>query len=386
MKTRKKLLFPALFLLALLLTLMLTMFELMHSPSGWSIEENRALASAPQVSARSVWDGTLAQDAEAFYKDHIAARRLLLKLDTAIQMQVLRRAAVHDVVVGNTVLLPAPGFSARLTDEELKQKAEAIAEGIQSVKQAADEVGAQLLYTLVPEQRTVFAEYYPDWMDNPGQQTKRSRQALFAALERAEIPALDLTPVFAQQSDLLSCYSRVDHHYTLKGAYVTYQSVCEAFGIRASEISIAETQSDLLGTYNRKLYDLSTVREAMQAVQTPFPEYERLDNGAASDTPLIRIRGSGQSLYGDYMGGDIAETIVRTNRPALPRILIVGDSFTNALELLAVFDFDEMRSLDYRHFDGPVLSDYIRAYRPDYVLILRDDVSCLGSDGNGALQ
>ena len=83
MKTRKKLLFPALFLLALLLTLMLTMFELMHSPSGWSIEENRALASAPQVSARSVWDGTLAQDAEAFYKDHIAARRLLLKLDTA---------------------------------------------------------------------------------------------------------------------------------------------------------------------------------------------------------------------------------------------------------------------------------------------------------------
>ena len=113
MKTRKKLLFPALFLLALLLTLMLTMFELMHSPSGWSIEENRALASAPQVSARSVWDGTLAQDAEAFYKDHIAARRLLLKLDTAIQMQVLRRAAVHDVVVGNTVLLPAPGFSAR---------------------------------------------------------------------------------------------------------------------------------------------------------------------------------------------------------------------------------------------------------------------------------
>ena len=90
MKTRKKLLFPALFLLALLLTLMLTMFELMHSPSGWSIEENRALASAPQVSARSVWDGTLAQDAEAFYKDHIAARRLLLKLDTAIQMQVLR--------------------------------------------------------------------------------------------------------------------------------------------------------------------------------------------------------------------------------------------------------------------------------------------------------
>ena len=386
MKTRKRLLFPALFLLALLLTPALTMLEHMHSPSDWSVEENRALASAPQISMQSVWDGTLAQDAEAFYKDHIFARRLLLKLDTAIQMRVLRRAAVHDVVVGDTVLLPAPGFSARLTDGELARKAETIAGGLQSVRQAADEVGAQLLYALVPEQRTVFAGFYPDWMDNPGRQTMRNRRALLAALERAEIPALDLTPVFAQREDILSCYSRVDHHYTLKGAYVTYQSVCEAFGLRAGEISIAETQSDLLGTYNRKLYDLSPVREAMQVVQTPFPAYERLDNGAPSETPLVRVRESGQSLYADYMGGDIAETIVRTNRPALPKILIVGDSFTNALEPLAVFDFGEMRSLDYRHFDGPALSDYIRAYQPDYVLILRDDVSCLGSDGNGALQ
>ena len=386
MKTRKKILFPALFLLALLLTPALTMFELLHSPSGWSVEENRALATAPQVSMQSIWDGTLAQDAETFYKDHIFARRLLLKLDTAIQMQVLRRAVVHDVVVGDTVLLPAPGFSARLSDEALERKADTIAGGLQSVKQAADEVGAQLLFTIVPEQRTVYAEYYPDWMDNPGQQTKRNRQALLAAMEQAEISTLDLTPVFAQREDLLSCYSRVDHHYTLKGAYLTYQSVCEAFGLRASEIAICETGSDLLGTYNRKLYDLSPVREAMQVVQTPFPAYERLDNGDASDTPLIRVRESGQSLYGDYMGGDIAETIVRTNRPALPRILIVGDSFTNALEPLAVFDFAEMRSLDYRHFDGPALSDYIRAYRPDYVLILRDDVSCLDTDGNGALQ
>ena len=52
----------------------------------------------------------------------------------------------------------------------------------------------------------------------------------------------------------------------------------------------------------------------------------------------------------------------------------------------SIFDFDEMRSLDYRHFDGAALSDYIRAYRPDYVLILRDDVSCLNRTGNGAIS
>ena len=165
-----------------------------------------------------------------------------------------------------------------------------------------------------------------------------------------------------------------------------YETVCEAFGLQASERTIMDTGSELLGTYNRKLYGLSPVREAMQVLQDAFPDYTREDNGKASDTPLIQIHASGQSLYTDYMGGDIGETIVKTNRPELPKILIVGDSFTNALEPLAVFDFDEMHSLDYRHFDGAALSDYIRAYRPGYVLILRDDVSCLNRTGNGAIS
>ena len=335
---------------------------------------------------QSMLDGTLAQDLETFYSDHIFARRQLLKLDTLLQMKLLHRPAVHDVVLGDTVLLPAPGFSMKLSGEAREAQADAIAEGLQSVKSAADEVGAQLLYTLIPEQRTVYAAYYPDWMENPASETKKNRDALLSALQEAGIPALDMTDIFAALEDPLPYYSRVDHHYTLRGAYLTYETVCETFGLRASKLTIADTESELLGTYNRKLYGLSPVREAMQVLQDAFPDYTREDNSKASDTPLIQIRASGQSLYTDYMGGDIGETIVKTNRPELPKILIVGDSFTNALEPLAIFDFDEMRSLDYRHFDGAALSDYIRAYRPDYVLLLRDDVSCLNRTGNGVLS
>ena len=386
MKTKRKLLFPALLFCALLLVPALTLYGLVKSPAGWSAEENRALAASPQVCFASVWDGTLAQDAESFYQDHIFARRLLLKLDTAVQMKVLRKPVVRDVVLGDTVLLPAPGFSVKRSDEEMRQDAEHIAEGLQSVKAAAEEVGAQLLYTLVPEQRTVFSAYYPDWMENPAQDTAKNREALLSALRKAEIPALDLTGVFCSLPDAGCYYSRVDHHYTLKGAYVTYQAICEAFGLTASELSVADAQTELFGTYNRKLYGLSPVREAMQVLENDFPAYERFDNGKPSDTPLIAAQTGSRGLYTDYMGGDIAETIVRTNREDLPKILIVGDSFTNALEPLAVFDFGEMRSLDYRHYDAMALSAYILEYEPEFVVIVRDDVSCLGSDGNGALR
>lgn len=386
MKTKTKLLLPLLFFAALLLVPALTLYGLVKSPSGWSVEENRALADVPEVSLQNMLDGTLVQNLETFYSDHIFARRQLLKLDTLLQMKLLRRPIVHDVVLGDTVLLPAPGFSMKLSGEAREAQAVSIAEGLQSVKSAADEVGAQLLYTLVPEQRTVYAAYYPDWMENPALETKKNREALLPALQEAGVPALDMTSAFSLRSSPLPYYSRVDHHYTLRGAYLTYESVCEAFGLRAGDLTVTDTQSELLGTYNRKLYGLGAIHEPMQVLQDAFPAYTREDNGKASDTPLIYTRASGQSLYTDYMGGDVGETIVTTNRPELPRILIVGDSFTNALEPLAVFDFDEMRSLDYRHFDGAALSEYIRAYKPDFVLILRDDVSCLNRSGNGALS
>ena len=386
MKTKTSRFLPGVFLAALFLVPLLSAYALLSSPLGWSVEENRALADVPQLTAETALDGTFAQDAEDFYKDHIFARRLLLKLDTAMQIKLLRRPVVHDVVLGDTVLLPAPGFSAKSSEQTLSAQADAVAQGLKSVQAAADETGAELLYVLVPEQRTVYSAYYPEWMENPGAQTKKNRAAILMALDDAGIRTLDMTQAFSSPDASFDFYSRVDHHYTLRGAYLTYQAACEAFGVPASELTICDTDSELLGTYNRKLYGLSRVHEAMQVLENEFPPYTREDNGAASDTPLILVRQSGQSLYTDYMGGDIAETIVRTNRPELPKLLIVGDSFTNALEPLAVFDFDEMRSLDYRHFRGERLSDYIRSYEPDYVLILRDDISCLSASGNGALE
>ena len=254
MKTKTKLLLPLLFFAALLLVPALTLYGLVKSPSGWSVEENRALADVPEVSLQSMLDGTLVQNLETFYSDHIFARRQLLKLDTLLQMKLLRRPIVHDVVLGDTVLLPAPGFSAKLSGEAREAQAVSIAEGLQSVKSAADEVGAQLLYTLVPEQRTVYAAYYPDWMETPALETKKNRDALLSALQKCRIPALDMTDIFAALEDPLPYYSRVDHHYTLRGAYLTYETVCETFGLRASKLTIADTESELLGTYNRKLY------------------------------------------------------------------------------------------------------------------------------------
>ena len=80
---------------------------------------------------------------------------------------------------------------------------------------------------------------------------------------------------------------------------------------------------------------------------------------------------------------DIAETVIRTDRPELPNALIFGDSFTNPVECLAYYSFNELRSVDLRHYTAQSLSDYIAAYQPDVVLCVRDYQSLLLREFNG---
>ena len=85
------------------------------------------------------------------------------------------------------------------------------------------------------------------------------------------------------------------------------------------------------------------------------------------------------------MGGDYGETVLETHRPELPKLLIFGDSFTNALETLLYASFDETRSMDLRHYHGGSLRDYIADYRPDVVLCVLNDSFYYTTAGNGAV-
>ena len=114
--------------------------------------------------------------------------------------------------------------------------------------------------------------------------------------------------------------------------------------------------------------------------------FTRTDNGAAVPATLYTLPEEGSVVdYNIYMGGDIAETVLQTDRPELPDLLIFGDSFTNPLETLLYTGFNETRCLDLRYYQGSLL-DYVRTYQPDVVLCVRDDTAYLSPEGNGTIQ
>ncbi len=54
------------------------------------------------------------------------------------------------------------------------------------------------------------------------------------------------------------------------------------------------------------------------------------------------------------------------------------------MECLAYYSFDEMRSIDLRHYREMSLADYIRLHQPDIVVGIRDYEALLSADYNGS--
>ena len=153
------------FLLVLVLVPLLTAYGVLTNPTGWSAQENRALAGKPEISAAALWTGDTAAQTEDFLKDHLYKRNAILKFGVWFQMRVLHRPVVEDVVLGSEVLLPV----AEIADYrvgKLEKRADAMAESLAAIQAATEDAGGQFCYVLVPEQRSAPRDYYPDWMEN----------------------------------------------------------------------------------------------------------------------------------------------------------------------------------------------------------------------------
>ena len=141
-----------------------------------------------------------------------------------------------------------------------------------------------------------------------------------------------------------------------------------------------------LGSRNRKLSGLWPSGDRLEIGYTDVP-FRRWDNGKEVEASLYDLPSSPEEAvtYEVYMGGDIGETILRTDRPELPSALIFGDSFTNALETMLYASFDETRSLDLRYYDAMTLRAYLDSYRPEVVIYVRDETTYFSYEGNGAV-
>lgn len=392
MKKTANLLF--LFLFAIFLAAV-PIFTLQNRNETISYFENRQLAAAPALTKQAFFDGSYFKQWETFFIDHSAGRSSAIRLDTLCQMKILRKPVINDVILTDGQLLHFYSYGSWDKPDPVKASADT-AEELHALQQHICENGGEFYYVGLPCQATYFSDAYPNWADTGTDYRIALHSAFSDALKNCGIPFIDMIDRFSKEEKPLKYYTLTDHHYSFEGAFFTYRTIMERLSsdfdlpiLSEDDLKVITLPNPFLGSRNRKLYGLFENSDAFSyaVLNDPIP-FVRTDNG--KDVPATTVtlpeNDTAAVTYSAYMGGDIGETILKTNRPTLKKALIFGDSYTNALETLLYASFDETRSLDLRYYNEKSLWEYIDDYKPDIVLDIRDDSMFVEESPNGTFR
>lgn len=360
-----------------------------------SFYENRALAQQPEwsetepVSYFDSWN--------RYFTDHAAGRTTLVRFATMIDLNIIRRPVIHEVVSAGDMYLGYNEFET--TDPDLiAEQAKAMGDELKALNGVINSYGGTFYYVAVPGQDAYFADSYPWFLNNRSAYTEIELSAFSDALEDAGVEFIDMGTEFAQLGNPPEFYSMSDYHFTFSGAYETYRTIIDRINgggiydltlLDEGDFEYKTLPNPYMGSRMRKIMNIPGITERTEIAVLNDPIlFSRVDNGNLWEAPSVYSIPNYEwevINYEVYMGGDVPETVIDTGRQ-LPSILIYGDSFTNPVECFMYYSCGEMRSVDLRGYRDMPLSEYIGKYQPDIVICIRDYGVLLSFDGNGKVM
>lgn len=345
--------------------------------------ENRNLVQYTVPERETFLSGIWMQEYEDYSCDQIAGRQWLLEKYYSF-LNCVGVKERNSYVIGNDGYIFAVKDDIPYAEadypEVYKRSGNTFVDTMDKWKPIVEEAGSKLIVLEIPHQAEFCAEYYPMYWENGEGAEKIQNDITISKLRERSI---DIVPTWDmlkehKEEDL---YYKTDHHYACLGAYYVYQKLLayinetydeDLYFPEYTECEQHISEKRMIGSSLIKLGDSGEdYGDCLKwFIPRDMPEYERYESEERSDIPLIK---SENNNYTIFMGGDSANTVIKTNRPELPNILYIGRSYSNALEVMSVYSFNEMHSIDQRYYEGN-LSNYIQEHDIDYVISLRFDL------------
>lgn len=171
--------------------------------------------------------------------------------------------------------------------------------------------------------------------------------------------------------DFQEDFQRFDHHWNARGSYRGYREILQLLGVEEEPLLPAEERN--LGEYTGQKAASARLPSYTEPAEVWFFDYPDLGRSYGNEA-LYRSGVLTAFSYGEFYGGDEGELIFDTGRPERGNLLVIGDSYDNAILKLLASHFGKTCSIDLRYYltgeDGFDIAAYIRRHEIGQVLVV----------------
>lgn len=218
------------------------------------------------------------------------------------------------------------------------------------------------------------SEYYGT--EETRQWTRSQRPAIQNCFNKLTmgVKAVDIDPILRDHSSE-AIYSRTDHHWAPLGAYYAAKKFAEVANVPFHDLNSYEEKviHDFLGTMYKFSKD-PLLKDASEdfiyyipknvRYSATFIDYtlDKTRRNIASESmpheaPFFREYGDGSpNAYMTFMAGDTHLVKVKTDTNTKRRLLVLKDSYGNAIPGYLFYSFQEIHVIDCRYFNQNIIA------------------------------
>lgn len=341
-------------LLALLAGLGRTLFF----PRELNAYENRYAERIARPTVSGVLDGSFQDSVEAALSDQVQLSDRFKRTYNTLSAQYLRtlsapilpRCRDRYVNISGTLLyngyLVYPAFAMEDVAGPLADRAD----NINRYAAAHPELDFYLYYL----ERDIDLNF--ETGERPG-----ARQYFF---DRLDLPSGHMAYLPLDDFNQFSArFLRTDHHWNCAGSYRGYTEMAALLGVDEPLLA-PQGEAVEVGTLygSRSTGKTCLFSEPFYAYRFDYPEMDVSINGqSAADygrQEEFLSGGGGQLSYGAFYGWDDAEVRFSTHRPGRDNLLILGESYDNAVVKLLASHFNDTYAVDLRNYKAQTGEDF----------------------------
>lgn len=292
------------------------------------VVELRVPAAWPELGWKSEVVRQLPKALESYYDDHFGFRNSLIRLNN--RLRLITKSNLHDtpVIVGKDdwVYINAGGGllddrrAVRLyTEAELEEYGQELVQR----RDLLAALGVPYLYVLAPDKHSIYPEYLPNRIRRANEHD-RTDQLMSHLKSHTDLEVLDLRQVLLPAKSERELYSSNGSHWNDYGAYLAYTAIQK----RVAEWfpAVAPLPLDAFEvTPRRRRGDVARMLGLADLMFADYPE--------------VKLRGPSRSAETKNGVFDLVGRLPphrlpfahEIDDPALPRVVMFRDSFTNAL-------------------------------------------------------